>query len=76
MAKWVCKVCGYIHEGDTPPERCPQCGVPADKFEKVEETSTSWATEHVVGVAKSDIPAERRMLRGGHVSCDGKSRFP
>ena len=37
MAKFVCKVCGYIHEGDSAPERCPQCKVPADKFEKVEE---------------------------------------
>ena len=26
MAKWVCTVCGYVHEGDTPPEKCPQCG--------------------------------------------------
>ena len=52
MAKWVCKVCGYVHEGDTPPEKCPQCGVPADKFEKVEESKTSWATEHVVGITE------------------------
>ena len=26
MAKWVCNVCGYVHEGDTPPEACPVCG--------------------------------------------------
>ena len=32
MAKFVCKVCGYIHEGDAAPERCPQCGVPATKL--------------------------------------------
>ena len=44
MAKWVCKVCGYVYEGENPPEKCPQCGVPADKFEKVEEKSTTWAT--------------------------------
>ncbi len=29
MKKWVCPVCGYVHEGDVPPEKCPQCGVPA-----------------------------------------------
>ncbi|MBR7011898.1 MAG: NADH peroxidase, partial [Muribaculaceae bacterium] len=23
--KWICTVCGYVHEGDTPPEKCPQC---------------------------------------------------
>ena len=42
MSKFVCKVCGYIHEGDSAPERCPQCKVPADKFEKVEEKKMSW----------------------------------
>ena len=31
---WVCEVCGYIHHGDTPPEKCPLCGVPADRFRK------------------------------------------
>ena len=25
MKKWVCPVCGYVHEGDTPPEKCPVC---------------------------------------------------
>ena len=30
--KWVCTICGYEHEGDTPPETCPLCKQPADKF--------------------------------------------
>ena len=30
--KWVCKVCGYVHEGNEPPEKCPLCKVPASKF--------------------------------------------
>lgn len=71
MAKWICKVCGYIHEGDTPPERCPQCGVPADKFEKAEETSTSWATEHVVGITEGvsqDIIDDLRSNFNGECS--------
>ena len=29
---WVCSVCGYEHEGDTPPEECPVCGVGPDEF--------------------------------------------
>lgn len=37
MKKWRCKVCGYVHEGDQPPETCPLCGVGADMFELVEE---------------------------------------
>ena len=50
--KWTCSVCGYTHEGDQPPEKCPQCGVPAEKFNKVEEGAMEWAAEHVVGVAE------------------------
>ena len=52
MAKWVCSVCGYVHEGDSAPERCPQCKVPAEKFTKQEENKLAWAAEHVVGVAQ------------------------
>ena len=37
MKKFVCTVCGYIHEGDTPPEECPLCGVGPEQFEEVEE---------------------------------------
>ena len=39
MAKWKCTVCGYIHEGDTPPETCPVCKQPKEKFVKLEEES-------------------------------------
>lgn len=54
--KWVCPVCGYVHEGETAPERCPQCNVPGSKFKLVEESAAlNFATEHVLGVAK-DIP--------------------
>ena len=62
MAKFVCSVCGYVYEGDTPPEKCPVCGVPADRFKKQGE-SKEWAAEHVVGVAKDapeDIKADLR----------------
>ncbi len=52
MAKFICKVCGYVHEGDTAPERCPQCNVPAKMFNKVEEEQKVWAAEHVIGVGK------------------------
>ncbi len=38
MAKWKWTVCGYNHEGDTPPEQCPVCKQPASKFAKIEET--------------------------------------
>ena len=50
MAKFVCMVCGYVHEGDAAPEKCPQCKAPASKFVEQKE-GMSWAAEHVVGVA-------------------------
>ena len=56
MAKWICKVCGYVHEGDTPPEECPVCHVKSDKFEKMGGDKT-WAAEHVVGIGQ-DAPQE------------------
>ena len=52
MKKFVCSVCGYVHEGDSAPEKCPQCRVPAEKFNKVEENKLTWATEHVVGITE------------------------
>ena len=51
MKKWVCSVCGYVHEGDTPPEFCPLCKVPASEFEE-QKGEMVWAAEHVVGVAQ------------------------
>lgn len=49
--KFVCSVCGYVHEGDSAPAECPVCHVGADKFIAQGE-EMSWAAEHVVGVAK------------------------
>ena len=56
MKKFVCQVCGYVHEGDAAPERCPQCKAPASKFTEMPSEIT-WAAEHVVGVA-SDVPED------------------
>lgn len=35
MRKFVCLVCGYIHEGYSAPEKCPICKVGPDKFEEI-----------------------------------------
>lgn len=51
MAKYVCSVCGYVHEGDEAPEKCPVCNAPKEKFVKQSDDMT-WASEHVVGVAQ------------------------
>lgn len=70
MAKWVCTVCGYVHEGDEAPAKCPVCKVPANKFIKQEDEMT-WAAEHVVGVASDvdeDIKADLRANFEGECS--------
>ena len=51
MKKFVCTICGYVHEGDAAPDKCPVCNAPASKFNEQEEERT-WAAEHVVGVAQ------------------------
>ncbi|MCI8652751.1 MAG: NADH peroxidase [Angelakisella sp.] len=63
MAKFVCTVCGYVHEGDAAPEFCPQCKAPASKFKKQEEGKMAWAAEHVVGVASGVAPEIIEGLR-------------
>ena len=70
MKKFVCSVCGYVHEGDTPPERCPVCKVPASKFMEQKE-ERSWAAEHIVGVANfegecSEVGMYLAMARVAH----------
>ena len=70
MSKWVCQVCGYVHEGDQPPEECPVCHVGADKFTEQTE-NMAWAAEHVVGVAagaSEDILADLRANFEGECS--------
>ena len=57
----LCKAPGEkfeeIVESDVRPDQCPLCKAPGEKFEEVVESGMTWATEHVVGIAK-DAPAE------------------
>lgn len=66
MKKFVCSVCGYVHEGDAAPEKCPLCGVPASKFIEQQTDALSWAAEHVVGVAKGVSEDIIRDLRANY----------
>lgn len=61
--KFRCLVCGYVHEGNEAPEKCPLCKVGKDKFVEVVETGEglAFADEHKLGVAKG-IDAE--VLQG------------
>lgn len=68
MKKYICSVCGYVHEGTEPPEKCPQCGVPASKFKEQGDDRT-WAAEHVVGVAEG---APQEIIDGLHANFTGE----
>ena len=49
MKKFVCSVCGYVHEGEAAPEKCPVCKVPAERFNVMQE-GAALAAEHEYGV--------------------------
>ncbi|GBR72262.1 rubrerythrin [Candidatus Termititenax spirochaetophilus] len=70
MKKYVCSVCGYVHNGDEAPESCPQCKAPASKF--IEQGGASgFACEHEVGIAKNvekDIKEDLRANFTGECS--------
>ena len=67
--KWVCTVCGYVHEGDAAPEKCPVCKVPADKFVAQEEGKIEWADQHVVGVAQG---VDQEIIDGLRANFEGE----
>ena len=60
MKKFVCTVCGYIHEGETAPEVCPVCKVGAEKFEEMKGEMV-WADEHRIGAAQG---VDEEILEG------------
>ena len=66
MKKWRCPICGEIIESETRPEKCPRCKVAGEKLQEVVDEQMSWATEHVVGIAK-DAPED--------IVCDLRSNF-
>ena len=68
MKKFVCTVCGYVHEGDSAPAVCPVCKQPAEKFVEQGDKLT-WAAEHVVGVAQG---APEEIMEGLRANFTGE----
>ena len=62
MKKWVCTVCGYVHEGEAAPEFCPICKAGSEKF-KLQEGEMTWACEHEIGVAQGSPEDIMKNLR-------------
>ncbi len=58
--KYICTICGHMHEGDAAPDKCPICGAAADKFE-VQGDELVFADEHRIGVAKD---VDEKILEG------------
>ncbi len=72
MKKWVCSICGYIHEGDTPPAACPQCKAPASKFTELasaNDGAPEFVDAHKVGVA---IGVEQEVIDGLRMNFAGE----
>jgi len=61
--KFICTVCGYVHEGAAAPEKCPQCKAPANKFNEQSGEGLVYADEHRIGVAKDVDPEIVEGLR-------------
>ncbi len=67
MKKFVCTVCGYVHEGEAP-DQCPICKASKEKFKEV-EAEQSWASEHVVGIAKG---VDQKIIDGLRENFNGE----
>ena len=66
MKQWKCNVCGYIHEGNEPPDTCPVCGVPASEFSEVpaEPAESVPENESNEPVTVSDVMVETMINWG------------
>ncbi|MDE5987594.1 MAG: NADH peroxidase [Prevotella sp.] len=70
--KFICSVCGYIHEGTEAPEQCPLCKAPASKFTEVDETAEAeYATVHKIGEAKTS-GADEEMIKDLNAHFNGE----
>ena len=56
MKKFVCTICGYVHEGEEAPDICPVCKASKATFKEM-TGELAWADEHKIGIVR-DIPAE------------------
>lgn len=64
--KFICTVCGYVHEGDEAPEKCPLCKAPRSAFKELKEDAQEeleFVTEHVIGIAADTDDQMKADLR-------------
>lgn len=74
MKRFVCTVCGYVHEGENPPEECPVCHQPFTKF--LEETGTETLEKKKQPEKKSLQTAKKeKQDTVSHVNLDYDPQF-
>lgn len=59
MKKFVCTVCGYIHEGDSAPDECPVCHQPKEKFRE-ESANNETGNTSVPDRMKTEAETEKK----------------
>lgn len=73
---YKCSVCGYIHEGEEAPERCPKCGVPKEKFvalteEEAKKVYDSNRTNDIhMSIVKLAMEIEKLAKEGIEINLD------
>lgn len=63
MKKFICSVCGYVQEGDTPPKECPVCHQPSEKFREAGEEEKKAGTEEQNGTVSNDLSYDKSFYR-------------
>ena len=63
MARFICTVCGYVYEGDTPPEECPVCHQPASKFKKEADTENVLTEVEDGDKIQTDLSYDKNFYR-------------
>lgn len=66
--KFICPICGYVHEGNEAPERCPQCKQIVEWKVADENAELQFACEHILGYAKSTDDEMRKDLNAHYVA--------
>lgn len=70
--RFICTVCGYIHEGTEAPEVCPVCKASKAKFKEMDESDNAeFATVHTLGAARKE-DANEEMIKDLNAHFNGE----
>ncbi|SMB83225.1 NADH-FMN oxidoreductase RutF, flavin reductase (DIM6/NTAB) family [Desulfonispora thiosulfatigenes DSM 11270] len=69
--KWKCTVCNYIHVGDNPPDKCPECDYGPEVFELLGEIELSTSPEEQKAIRNALFKIQYGLFMVGSAK-DGK----